>query len=118
MRINSIRRDDNNGFAVVEALLILIIIAAVVGVGAYVVRQKNQATKTVSSGAPTSAVTTTGSTSQPSQGTSASIDQLTQMDAKSEASVNTAADSQIQSYVNDTNSAASSVGGSYNENNL
>ena len=115
MRINSSRQNKSGGFAVVEACLVLVIIGAIVGIGYYVINQKNQANKTVSS----STLTTDGNTANPaSAGTSASIDQLTQADAKSETSASTAADSQIQAQLSNVNSANSSVAGAYNENNL
>lgn len=113
MKIKS-SRQDQSGFAIVEAVLILVVIAAIAGVGYYVVNQNKQASKTLNSTASNS-----GANTQPAApGTTASIDQLTSANASAETSADNSADSQIQSNLNSTNSASNSVGGAYNENNL
>lgn len=99
------------GFAVVETLLILVIIAGIVGIGAYVLRQKNNANSTLSSS------TAPAVTSAPA-GTTAAIDQLTQQDAQAETSVDSAADAAAQQAATSANSAVSNVGGAYNETSL
>lgn len=107
------REDRSAGFAVVEALLILVILAAIVGVGAYVVRQKHNANSTLGSGTGGNST----STKAPA-GTTTSIDQLTQQDAQTEAGVDAAADNSTQQTSTSANGAASNVGGAYNETNL
>ncbi|HUY85365.1 MAG TPA: hypothetical protein VMU97_02510 [Candidatus Dormibacteraeota bacterium] len=106
------RQDKSAGFAIVETLLVLIILAAIVGVGAYVVRQKHNANSTLGSTGGTAT-----SVKAPS-GTTTGIDQLTQQDAQTEAGIDSAADSGAQQSATSANSAVNNVGGAYNETNL
>lgn len=109
------KNEGGAGFAVVEAVLVLVIVAGVIGAGAYVYSAHHKkSTDTEAS------VTNTSSTTQavPLNGTTSSIDQLTQQDAQSEANVDKSADAQSQSAATSANAAASNVGGAYNENNL
>lgn len=104
-------RTDQKGFSMVEAVLVVVIVAAIAGVGLYVMKQKQQTNKTVSSN---SAATH----ANPPQGTSASVDQLTQQDAQTEAGVDHAADNQTGQDATSANSAVSNLGGAYNETSL
>lgn len=108
----SSKQDKSAGFAVVETLLVLVILAAIVGVGMYVVRQRNNANSTLSGNgiAPTSV--------KAPAGTTASVSQLTQQDAQTEAGADSSADSSVQQNSTSANGAANNVGGAYNETNL
>jgi hypothetical protein len=108
----SAHKANSSGFAAVEGLLVVVMIAAIVGIGAYVVHQKNSTDKTLSS--------TSNSTpeAKPAAGTANSIDQITQQDAQTETGIDNTADSGIQQDSTAANAATNSVGGAYNENNL
>jgi len=105
----------STGFAIIEALLIMVIVVSVVVVGAYVLHQKHKADNTLSKA---STITSTTSTEPKANGTTASVNQLTQQDAQTEAGADNAADSQAQQASTSSNSAVSNAGGAYNENNL
>lgn len=109
-----IKKDNSAGFAAVEAVLIVVIIAVIGGVGAYVLKQNNAANHSLSSASHadnTAAIPV-------SAGTTASIDQLTQLDAQSETDAYTAGDTQTQTNTSDANSAVTNVGGAYDETSL
>ena len=101
-------RNYTQGFALVEALLVVIILAALVGVGIYVVHRQPHA----------NTPTATGSTVPVANGTTESINQLTQQDAQIEAGVDSASDSQAQQTSMSANGALNNVAGAYDENNL
>jgi len=107
--MRTFKGNKSAGFAVVEALLIIVILAGIVGIGVYIMHQR-QTTKTTASGA-------TSQTQAPA-GTTSSIDQLTQQDAQTEAGTDSQADNQMQQDATSANSATSNVGGAYNEANL
>lgn len=102
------QEDKSAGFALIEMVLILVILTAIVGVGVYVMRQKQNANSTLSSNG--SALRTKA---QP--GTAASIEQLTAQDAQTEAGVDSSADNQTQQDATSANTAVSNVGGAYDE---
>ena len=95
-----------SGFTAVEAVLVIVVLAAVVGVGIFVVHREHAANTTANTQAAAPA------------GTSASVDQLTQQDAQTEAAVDGQGDSQVQQDALSANSAVSNVGGAYNESTL
>jgi uncharacterized protein HemX len=106
------QKDKSAGFALVETVLIVVILAAIVGVGVYIMRQKQNTNSTLSS-------TSNGTLQAKSlTGTTANISQLTQQDAQTEASVDSSADSQTQQDATSANGAVNNVGGAYNETNL
>jgi cytoskeletal protein RodZ len=108
----TIKREGGAGFAIVEAVLIIVIILGVVGAGFYVYTKNH---KNSTNNATTTASTTTN---VPINGTTSSVDQAANAEAQSESSAETAADAQNQQVVTNANSAASNVGGAYNENNF
>ncbi len=105
------KQRHTGGFAAIEAVLILIIIVAVIGIGAYVLHQKSNSDKTL---------TTTSSepVAKASAGTTESIDQLTEQDAKDEAAVDKAGDSSLQQAATSPDTSVNNVGGAYNESNF
>lgn len=105
------KRDKSAGFAIVETLLILIILAAIVGVGAYVVRQRNNANNTFGTGSASTA-------KKASDGTTARINQLTTQESQTESNIDSSADTGTQQASTSANGAASNVGGAYSETNL
>jgi uncharacterized protein HemX len=100
-------KNKQAGFAVVEALLLIVIVAAVVGVAAFVMHQKHRADQTLTS-------TNTSAGNAPT-GTTASVDQLTQQDAKTEASIDNSADASYQQAATSPNGSLGNLGGAYNE---
>lgn len=108
------KSEGGAGFAVVEAVLVLVIVAGVIGAGAYVYSTHHKKSTTDAS------LTSSSSTNQavPLNGTTSSINQLTQQDAQVEGNVDKSADAQSQATAASANTAASNVGGAYNENNL
>lgn len=104
------QRTENHsaGVAVVEAAAAMLILAVLVAGSVYVINHQP-------TGANTS-TTTSATTAQP--GTTASIDQLTQNDAQVEQQADTNADTQAQQDALSANSAATNVGGAYNESTL
>jgi len=101
------RKNGQAGFAGLEAVLLVVIVAAIVGVGAYVLHQRHVADKTLSVG--------TGAAGNAPQGTTTSIDQITEQDAKTESSVDNSADASFQQDATGPNAAVNSLGGAYNE---
>jgi len=110
-------RYRNRGFALVEAVLIVLVIAALVGIGAYVVQHRTSTLNSSSTGNTSASNNGSGSNSSavPANGTTASVDALTQADANSESGVDTKADTQAQQDAGSANTAVSNVGGAYNE---
>jgi hypothetical protein len=109
-----LKKEPAHGFAAVESLLVLIIIGMVVGVGYWVITQRNTT--------PTSSNATNNSSAitrpvKDSTGTISSIDQLTSVDSQSEANISNANDSSEQSTAQSSSSSAANVGGAYNESN-
>lgn len=101
-------KSGSAGFTLVETVLVLVILAAIVGVGVYVVRQKQNANSTLSG-------TSSGLRTKAPAGTSASIDQLTGQAAQTEAGADSSADNQTQQNATSANTAVSNVGGAYDE---
>lgn len=97
------------GFSLVEPLLVLVIIAAIVGVGYYVMHQRDNGIKL---GSGTTAAT------KAAAGSTASVDQLTKQDAQVEENVDKGADAQTTQNATSANSSLNSVAGAYNETNL
>ena len=98
------------GFAALEALLVVVVVAAIVGLGVYVMHQKDTADKNLNS-------TATSKTAAPA-GTAAAIDQITQQDAQTEANVDKNNDNSVQQAAGSDNTAVNNVGGAYDENSL
>jgi len=112
------------GFSMIDALLVLVIIGILVGVGAYVYKQNHKnvmsptaaASTTATTTSPGSASSTNSSTNQ--TGTTAYINQLTQQEAESESSITSQNDNAESQAALSANSAATNVGGAYNESTL
>lgn len=102
------------GFAALEAVLVIVVIAGIVAAGLYVFNKKHQVASTSNAANTASSQPAT----PPINGTSASVSQLAQQAANTEASVDTSNDAQAQQSITAANSAAGNVGGAYNENNL
>ena len=101
-------KGKQGGFALLELVLLLVIVAAIVGVGLYVVNQKSTSDNTLSG-------TGSGATAKPAQGTTASVEQLTEQDANTEAGVDKSADGSTQQTATSADSSVNSLGGAYNE---
>lgn len=110
------KHEVSNGFAVVEAILALVIVAGVLGAGAYVYSKHHKANTTAN--ASNTATTTASSQAAPLNGTTNSVQQLMQQEVQSETSADSSADAQNMQTVTNVNSAATNVGGAYNENTL
>lgn len=106
----ALQKKENAGFAVIEATLAIIIIAAILGLGLYVMKQRNTSSSINS--------TSSALVPQAQAGTTASIGQLTQIDAQNEAGVDSSGDNQTQQNVSSADSAISNVGGAYDETTL
>ena len=97
------------GFSAVEALVVLVTVG-LLGAGGYVMYHRSHNTmgsvgnKVVHSTAPA--------------GTTQNIDDLTTQDEEDENAIDSAHESSDQSTVESANSAASSIGGAYNESSL
>lgn len=107
MRENTINK-NSQGFAAVEVILIAVIVLAIIGIGYYVIHQKNSANQTLS----------TSNSSVLSPGTTSGINKLTLQDANTESSVDGGYDGQIQTNISNANNSAAQVGNAYNESNL
>jgi uncharacterized protein (DUF927 family) len=101
-------KDNSAGMALVEAAVAVLVLAVIVAGSIYVINHRP-------ADASTTASTTTTNTTSSQPGTTASIDQLTQNDAQSEQQSATAGDAQTQQDALSANSAASNVGGAYDE---
>lgn len=110
------KQEGTSGFAVVEAVLVLVIVAGVLGAGAYVYSKHHKASTTATTS--NTATTTASSQAVPLNGTTNSVQQLMQQEVQSEASADNSADAQNMQTVTNVNSAATNVGGAYNENAL
>jgi prepilin-type N-terminal cleavage/methylation domain-containing protein len=111
-----IKQGGNDGFALVEVVLVLVIVAGVLGAGAYVYSKHHKANTTASTS--NTATTTASNQSVPLNGTTNSVQQLTQQEVQSETTVDSSIDAQNQQTVTNVNAAATNVGGAYNENTL
>ena len=110
------KQEGSDGFAVVEVVLILVIVAGVLGAGAYVYSKHHKVNTTATTA--NTATTTASSQSVPLNGTTNSVQQLMQQEIQSETSADSSADAQNMQTVTNVNSAATNVGGAYNENTL
>ncbi len=122
-----IHKTNESGFAVIESALILIIIAAVIGVGGYVIKQKNSiksSVETSTSSPDTSAIKQT--VAKPStvskltvvNSTNSDITKLISNESETEFNLDKSSDSDALIKINDSNKAADEVGGAINENDL
>lgn len=127
----SIRKHQDSGFAAVEALLILIIIGAVVGIGSYVVNQKNGVKASIESNTATSSQTSAVKTTVPTvatvstasklsvvNSTTSDISNLISSESDTEANLDRLSDAETLTNISDSNNAASNLVGAYNENDL
>jgi Tfp pilus assembly protein FimT len=108
------RSQQEYGFAGLEAVLVIVIIGIVAGVGYWVFTQRKDTTSqsVTSSAAPASTIKAV----DPSKnGTVEGIDQLTQADGASEATINQQYGASDQSAAMSSTAAQNSVGGAYNE---
>lgn len=108
------KQQTTNGFAVIETLLVILLVGVIVAVGFWVWKQrdtetaKNNTTKTVK-------VT---SIDPAKAGTTAGIDQLTQLDGQDESNIDQKHASSSETNATSTNSTLTSLGGAYNESTL
>ena len=124
MNIN-FRKKNDSGFAVIESLLILIIIGAIVGIGSYVIHQKNavkaslegtSSTTTTTPAtqltvAPASKLTTDNVTTQ-------DITKTVEKDASTETSIDLSSDIEIVDNSTSSDKATNNIGDSIDETNL
>lgn len=103
---------QQQGFAIVEALLVILIIGVMVAVGYWVWKQRGEKS------ASTTTNISTATVSPANEGTTEGIDQLTQLDEKSESDIDQKYGATAQSNATSSSDAASNVGGAYNENSL
>jgi type II secretory pathway pseudopilin PulG len=98
-------KNKETGFAGLEALLVVFIVLVIAAMGVYVLHRhsddKLQSLSSANSSAPS--------------GTSESVSQITALDASSESNIDKSADSNYKQDASSSNSAASNVGGAYNE---
>jgi Tfp pilus assembly protein PilE len=97
-------KTHQKGFTAIEGLLVLVMIIAALAIGFYVKGHNSVKNPTSSSSAKATTV-----------GTTDAIDQITQQDAQAESSINAKYDASDQSAAASTNSAESNLGGSYDE---
>lgn len=103
-----LNRDTSSGTALVEVAVAVLVLAVIVAAGVYVMNHR----------AASNPDTSTNTTAAAQPGTTASIDQLTQSDAIREQQVYSSAAAQAQQDALSANTAASNVGGAYNESTL
>jgi uncharacterized protein HemX len=104
-------RKNHQGFSTIEMVLVVVVVLLLVGLGYFFYKQKNKPT------ASTTKATSQTQTAVP-DGTTQSIDSLTAQDAASEASIDSKYTTTEQNNAQSANSAASALGGSYNESSL
>lgn len=112
--------NSQKGFSPVFILLVVAIIGLVGTVG-YYVYSNNKPAKTVTKTTVTKTTTDTTATDQKTAvptGTTATIDTLTLQDASGEASIDSKYADTEQTTAQSANSAAASVGGSFDESSL
>jgi hypothetical protein len=102
-----------SGFALVEFLLVVVIIGLVTGVVAYVVTQKNNSNKLL-----TTTVSTSEGAPKAAPGTIANIDELTQADGAAEVQVAAGNDAATKSAGSSDTSSLNTLGGAYDESSL
>ena len=116
-----------SGFAILESLLILMIIGGVVGIGGYVIKQKNSvkaSVETSTSSTPTSvsketiATPSTASKLTVVNSTNSDINKLISDESDTEFNLDKSSDSESLTKIDDSNRAANNVGDSFNENDL
>ncbi len=112
MRRHCLGQDRSAGFAVVEGVLIVLIIAAIVGVGAFVMHQKNKADSTLSS------TTTSATTLSTPAGTSSSIDKLTIQEAQAETGIDNSTDTNLQQSASSDDASVNTLEGANDEERL
>lgn len=122
-----IQKSNEKGFAVIESALILIIIAAVIGIGGYVIKQKNStkaSVETSTSSTKTSAskeivvIPSTASKLAVVNATNSEITKLISDESDNEFNLDNTADSDTVSNINGSDKAATNIGDSFNENDL
>ncbi|GAC1391277.1 MAG: hypothetical protein NVSMB46_03130 [Candidatus Saccharimonadales bacterium] len=109
--MSQIKETNQQGFAIVEAVLVVVIVGLIGVVGFYVLTQRKQADHNLTQTTP-AAVTTVDPAS------TLGLQEVMQQDTVSENAVNSKFDEQDQSSVTSTNDVVSSLGGSYDESNL
>ncbi len=123
----NIRKTNKSGFAVIESVLILIIIAAVIGVGGYVINQKDSIKSSVGTSTSSTDTSATKDTEdkyssatklQVVNSTNSDISKLISDESDTEFNLDKSSDSDALIKINDSNKAASEIGDAYNENDL
>jgi flagellar basal body-associated protein FliL len=102
-------RSNSSGTALVEIAVTVLVLAVVIAGGVYVMNHRSVTPSSTNTSTTTPAAQT---------GTTASIDQITQNDANTEQQADGSADAQTQQDALGANTAASNVGGAYNESTL
>lgn len=106
----TIKQNRSSGFATVKLMLIVIIIVIISGALVYTFIQKDLNTQTNNSD-----VVNNPSKTTLTEGTTSSILTLTEQDSQIETSVDSGFDDSVEQNVTSANSAASNLGGVYNE---
>lgn len=124
MKIN-LRKNNSSGFAIIEIVLIIAVTAVIVGLAVTYLNQQKQPATANNINANNSVNKTTDSTKDlqkttttPTTGTTSSITELITKAAESEAGIDSAADSQIQTNATSADSTATNIGGAYDASNL
>ncbi|HVS58756.1 MAG TPA: hypothetical protein VHD60_03385 [Candidatus Saccharimonadales bacterium] len=104
------------GFAFIEALLVLVVIGLLVGVGLYVAKQRQNVNSLSASTLGTSQDQKTKVTAKP--GTAANVTELVEQSAQDEASISSQNDNAETQAALSANTAASNLGGAYDESTL
>lgn len=108
-------RKSTHGFSVVELLIVIVVLVLAGGAAYFTYQRIHKAATTPSSMASSgsNAAITTANTA--SQGTTASIDNLDNQEIDSDNSLTSQFTTTDQSNAQSTNSAATNLGGAYNE---
>ncbi len=115
--VNTIHRQD--GFAHIELVLILVAVVGILGGVGYVAYNRFAAHNTLSDKTASSAsAVASPANATPLDGSSTSITQITSNDASTEGQADSSGDGSVQQSTTTDDSAANSVGGAYDENNI
>lgn len=107
--MSHIKETQQRGFAALELLLVVVVIAAVAGAGYYVWKQRR------ADSSNNLATQTSHSAAAPS-GTTAAIQQLLDKAAQNEQNVDTKGVTNVANTAKSTDTSATAIGESYNEN--
>lgn len=106
----SFKEDRSNGFSFIEAALVIVALVIVGAVGYLFYHNSTKKPVSTAQSSVSQVVTPAGTT--------ASIAQLAQQGADTEANIDSSSDNQTEQNAVSSDSAVSNVGSAYNENNL